>query len=57
MVSVPAEIPVTIPEVLTVVRAGLALLQTPPASVEVKGVEVPVQTLAAPERVPVIAWD
>jgi hypothetical protein len=51
MVTVPAEMPVTTPEVLTVARAVLLLLHTPPGVPLLKAVVSPVQT----ELLPVIA--
>ena len=48
IVAVPAATPVTTPDILTVARVGVKLLQVPPVVVSVKAVVLPTQTLLVP---------
>ena len=48
IVAVPAATPVTNPDVLTIARVGVELLQVPPVVVSVKAVVLPTQTLLVP---------
>jgi hypothetical protein len=48
IVSVPAELPVTTPEPLTVANAGLLLLHEPPVVASVNVVVKPAHTLVTP---------
>lgn len=51
MATVPADIPVTCPELLTVPMAVLPLDQAPPVDVVASGVEVPTQIVTGVEGV------
>jgi hypothetical protein len=53
MVSTPAAIPVTIPEVLTVASVVLLLVQVPPAVVSASVMVLPAQTDEGPVIAPV----
>ena len=48
MVSVPAKIPVTTPELFIVANDGLLLLQVPPVVVSVRDTVLPIHTVVVP---------